>query len=231
MSKTKGVFALVFVLFTLPFVIFLMWIFKKNHKKIRFIAAKLFLKIFRIKANVTGALDDDAKIYVMNHQSFMDVIFMEGYAKKDICWIAKKELGKPFLYGQALKLPKMILIDRESKKNTIFLMKEVKDRLEAKRVLCIFPEGTRSKGQEEFLPFKSGAKFLIEHFKLKVQPIVFCGTRECLDFEKLDFKNTAFSVKILESFVPQGENWFEELREKMQEEYTMLYRKKECMEE
>lgn len=231
MSKIKGIIALSYVLIALPFVIFLMWIFNKSHRKIRKNSASLFLKTFRVKAKVIGEIDDDARIYVMNHQSFMDVIFMEGYCHKDICWVAKKELGEPFLYGQALKLPKMILINRESKKESIRLMKEAKDRLEHNRVLCIFPEGTRSKGLEKFLPFKNGAKFLIEHFKLKVQPIVFCGTRECLNFEKVEFKNSEFSVKFLESFVPSGENWFEALREKMQEEYSLLYRKKECMEE
>lgn len=223
MSKIRAVSGILFTLLVMPLMILLMYVFRNHHRKIRKFCAQWFLKIFGVKAEVTGEPDLQAQILLMNHQSFMDVIYMEAVHKRDLCWIAKKDLGKPFLYGHALKAPKMILINRENKKELVFLMKKAKKRLSEGRLLCIFPEGTRSKGLEKFLPFKKGAKFLIEHFKLKVQPIVFCRTRQCLDIGAIDFKNVTFQVKYLESFIPKEKDWFEKLREKMQEEYNLLY--------
>ncbi|EES88852.1 lysophospholipid acyltransferase family protein [Helicobacter canadensis] len=222
-SKIRAFSAIVYIAVVIPFCIALMYCFQKSHRKIRAITAKVFIQIFGVKAQVFGEIDKEARILVMNHQSFMDVIYLEAMHPNNLCWIAKKELGKPFLYGHALKAPKMILIDRESKKEMVHLLKEAKDRLQNGRTLCIFPEGTRSLGGEKLLPFKSGAKVLTEHFGLKVQPVVFCGTRKCLDIGAMHFSNEAFMVKYLPSFVPEGEDWFVELKEKMQKEYTNLY--------
>ena len=227
MSKIKAFSAVLYVIFVVPWSILLMCLFPKHHRKVRRITAYVFFKLFRVEVKVIGELDKTAQILVMNHQSFMDVVYFEAFHPKDLCWIAKKELGKPFLYGHALKAPKMILINRESKRESVFLLKEAKDRLSKGRVLCIFPEGTRSLGKEEFLPFKGGAKFLIQHFHLKVQPIVFCGTRDCLDIDSMKFDNQPFSIKYLPAFIPNEENWYETLREKMQQEYLELYQERE----
>lgn len=222
-SKIRAISAVLYTLLFIPCTIALMYLFPNAQRKLRQITARGFLKLFGVRTNIQGALDSSAQILVLNHQSFMDVIFLEAIHPNNLCWIAKKELGKPFLYGHALKAPKMILINRESKKELVFLLKEAKDRLENNRTLCIFPEGTRSLGGEKFLPFKSGAKILIERFNLKVQPVVVCGTRKCLDIGALKFQNTPFSVQYLPSFIPQGEHWFEDLKIQMQTEYSKMY--------
>ncbi|WP_233704054.1 lysophospholipid acyltransferase family protein [Helicobacter mesocricetorum] len=227
MSKIRACSAIFYVLLLVPWSILLMYIFPQHHRIVRRVTASLFFRLFGVNAKIIGELDKTAQILVMNHQSFMDVVYFEAFHPNDLCWIAKKELGEPFFYGHALKAPKMILINRESKKEAVFLLKEAKDRLSKGRVLCIFPEGTRSLGREKFLPFKNGAKFLIEHFHLKVQPIVFCGTRDCLDIGSMKFDNQPFIVKYLPAFVPSEENWYESLREKMQEEYLELYKERE----
>lgn len=231
-SKIRAYSALLYILLVIPFGIALMYVFNSSHRTIRKSIAAVFFYLFRVKFSIEGKPDLTAQILIMNHQSFMDVMYFEAVHSNNLCWVAKKELGEVFLYGHALKAPKMILINRESKKELVFLLKEAKDRLENGRVLCIFPEGTRSKGIEKLLPFKSGAKFLVENFKLRVQPVVFCGTRKSFDFEKLEFENSPFSVRYLESFIPENPNWFEELEVRMQEVYTSMYqRQSQCMAE
>ena len=113
---------------------------------------------------------------------------------------------------------------KKKKKELVHLLKEAKNRLENGRMLCIFPEGTRSKGKERLLPFKSGAKFLVEHFGLKVQPVVLANTRKCLNFEKMEFLNSAFSVQYLPAFTPkENPNWYVNLEQTMQTAYQTLY--------
>lgn len=223
-SKIRAISATIYVLLVMPLLIALMYLWRDGQRKMRQVMAKSFLFIFRVKAQVEGEIDSSAQILIINHQSFLDVLYLEAMHPKNLCWVAKKELGKPFIYGHALKAPKMILINRESKKELVYLLKEAKDRLENKRVLCIFPEGTRSKGGEKLLPFKSGAKFLVEHFKLKVQPVLFCGTRKCMDVGSFAFSNTVFKVKYLEAFTPENGEWFENLKDMMQEEYLKMYK-------
>ena len=145
-SKIRALSGVLYTLLVIPFAILLMYWLKKSQRKVRQITAKTFITLFGVQAKVEGELVPNAQILVMNHQSFMDVIYLEAMHPNNLCWIAKKELGKPFLYGHALKAPKMILINRESKKEIVFLLKEAKDRLEHQRTLCIFPVGTSSKG-------------------------------------------------------------------------------------
>ncbi len=223
MCKIKAISAFCYILIALPFGILLMYLFNGFQRKIRHGLARTFLGIFRIRAYVSGSLDPTAQILIMNHQSFMDVIYFEAIHPNDLCWIAKRELGEYFLYGHALKAPKMILIDRESKRESVSLIKEAKDRLDRGRTLCIFPEGTRSQGGEKLLPFKNGAKILVEHFRLKVQPIILCNTRACLDVSAVSFSNSPFYIKYLPAFLPQGEQWYEHLKEQMQSEYSKMY--------
>lgn len=225
MSRIRAYGALLYVLLVMPFGIALMYALQFAHRRIRRGIAGLFLAIFRVKAHIQGKMDLDAQILILNHQSFMDVMYFEAVHPKDLCWVAKKELGEVPFYGHALKAPKMILINRESKKELMHLLKEAKERLDGGRVLCIFPEGTRSKGGEKLLPFKTGAQLLVEHFGLRVQPVVLCGTRKNFNFEKLEFENTPFSVQYLESFVPEGSQWFEDLEQRMQEVYSAMYHK------
>lgn len=223
-SKIRAISAVLYVLIVLPFGILIMYLFQNAHRKVRRFLALTFLKLFRVKVQVQGELDPSAQILIMNHQSFMDVIYFEAIHPNNLCWIAKKELGETFLYGHALKAPKMILINRESKKELVYLLKEAKNRLENGRMLCIFPEGTRSKGNDKLLPFKIGTKFLVEHFGLKVQPVVFANTRKCLNFEKMEFLNSGFDVQYLPAFTPKDNpNWYEDLERTMQTTYQALY--------
>ena len=126
-SKIRALSAMIYIALIIPFCIGFMYIFQKSHRKIRKITALFFVKLFNVKAKIIGKMDCEARVLVMNHQSFMDVIYLEATHSNDLCWIAKKELGKPFLYGHALKAPKMILINRESKKELVHLLREAQD--------------------------------------------------------------------------------------------------------
>lgn len=220
MKKIRGLLAFAFILLVIPFVIALLYLRPAKGRAIRQAYAKLFIRFLGLRVELVGELDPNAKMIMLNHQSFLDVIFMEAIHPKDLCWIAKKELGETPLYGHALKAPRMILINREDKKGLLFLLKETKERLEKNRVLAIFPEGTRSKGGERFLPFKSGAKVLAEKFHLPIQPIVVVGTRSIFDLAKLSVGGGKARFIALPTRSPlSSPSWYEEMREEMQQRY------------
>lgn len=218
-NKFRALLFFVLMFLLVPLATLLMYLFRKNHRLIRRNLANLFLKLFGIRVDEVGSLDPEADMLILNHRSFLDVIYFEGHHPRDLCWVAKKELGEVPILGHALKAPKMLLIDREDKRGIIPLIKQSQSILEQKRVLSIFPEGTRSR-KEKMLPFKPGAKLIAEKLQTKIQPIVLVGTREVFDTQSLTLSTRRAKAVYLDSFIPEkGSDWYESLREKMQKVY------------
>ena len=224
MKRVRGIWAAFSTLVILPFIILSLYIFRPINRPFRK-TSRVFFWLNGFKMTRIGDFDKSAQILVLNHQGIMDIGYLEAYYPWDICWVAKKELGDVPLYGHALKAPKMILIDREDKKSLIYLIKEAKNKLDCGRILAIFPEGTRSKGGRDFLPFKNGAKMLIEKYKLKVQPIVVVNTRNLFDASSLEVRSRNARAICLEAYTPDFSNpqWYENLHDKMQEIYHKHY--------
>lgn len=215
-------YLLLFVI--IPFSVIFMLIFNSSDEKkwkIRVLTATIFVKIFGFKAQIEGEIDKDASILVLNHQSDLDVIFFEYFYPKNICWIAKKELGDvPFL-GLAMKLPKMILIDRKDKHSVLSMIKSVKERIKEGRVVAVFPEGTRGEG-DRFLPFKSGLKPVLEAAKQPIQPVVLIGTRDIFNPKEFKIKSGVFKICFMPSFIPDSNDkkWFLKLKDDMERVYN-----------
>lgn len=191
-----------------------MWLFKNNIRTIRRIWARTqrFFGFYSIK--IEGEFSQDANMIIMNHQSMLDIVVLEEVHPKNLCWIAKKEIGEIPVIGKILSLPKMIAVDRESRHSLVKLVKEAQDRINNGRVLAIFPEGTRSQ-TDTLLPFKGGAKIIVDRLNLKVQPIVIVGS-DIMDVKKFIFKNGEIKIICLDIVDTSDKNWLEITREKMQ---------------
>ena len=184
------------------------------------IAAR-FIQLFTFWSFETeGAEDPDAQMFLVNHQSDLDIGIMELVTKRDLAWVAKKELFDVPFFGLNLKLPNNIPIERESKSSLVKLLKAAKERLDAKRVITIFPEGTRS-STGKMLPFKPGAKIVADKYTLRVQPIVLMATASCYNIKKFYYRPRKIKVIFLDSFIADKENpeWLNNLRTTMQTVY------------
>lgn len=170
--------------------------------------------------DIEGEEDPEAQMFILNHQSDLDIGIMESVSKKDLAWVAKKELFDTPFFGLALKLPEDIAVERESKSSLIKLLRDAKDRLDKGRTIVIFPEGTRS-SSGKMLPFKSGAKTIADKFALRVQPIVLMQTAKYYNIKKFYYKPGRVKLIYLESFIADrsDENWLNNLRTKMQKVY------------
>ncbi|NCO00952.1 MAG: 1-acyl-sn-glycerol-3-phosphate acyltransferase [Epsilonproteobacteria bacterium] len=170
--------------------------------------------------DVQGEEDPEAQIFLVNHQSDLDIGIMETLTSKDLAWVAKKELFDVPFFGLALKLPQDIAVERESKTALIKLLRAAKDRLEKGRVITMFPEGTRST-TGKMLPFKAGAKVIADKYKLRVQPIVLMQTSKYYNIKKFYYKPGRIKVIYMDSFIAdkESESWLSDLRIKMQGVY------------
>jgi 1-acyl-sn-glycerol-3-phosphate acyltransferase len=169
---------------------------------------------------VEGKEDPQAQMFLLNHQSDLDICIMETLSSRDLTWVAKKELFDIPFFGLSLKLPEDISIQRDSKTSLIKFLRDAKDRLDKERVITMFPEGTRStKGK--LLPFKSGAKSVADKYKLCVQPIVLMQTASYYNIKKFYYKPGRIKVIYMDSFIADknDKEWLKDLRVKMQRVY------------
>ena len=219
LSRIRGIIVLIQFSITVAIVIALMYIFRsKTHIIIK---AWMRIQIFLlgIKLEVEGQADNSCDMVLMNHQSLLDIIVMEHVHTRDLAWIAKREITDLFFFGHIIKAPKMITIDRENKAGIIHLLKESKDRLSKGRPIAIFPEGTRSDG-ENMLKFRPGAKMIANKMNLKIQPAIIINTRNILDSKSLKQKPGVVKIKFLEPVQAQkGTSWFEDLETTMNETF------------
>ncbi|PLY14667.1 MAG: 1-acyl-sn-glycerol-3-phosphate acyltransferase [Sulfurimonas sp.] len=169
---------------------------------------------------VKGKEDPKAQMFLLNHQSDLDIVVMETITSRDLTWVAKKELFDMPFFGLILKMPQDIAVERESKTSLIKLLKDAKRVLKTNRVITMFPEGTRST-KDKMLPFKSGAKIVADANRLRVQPVVLIQTSKYYNIKNFYYKPGRIKAIYMESFVADknDENWLKDLREKMQKVY------------
>ncbi len=170
--------------------------------------------------SVIGEEDPKAEMFLLNHQSDIDIGLMETITKRDLAWVAKKELFDIPFYGLVVSLPKDIAVERESKSSLIKLISDCKDRLEHGRVITMFPEGTRSK-TGKMRAFKPGAKMVADKFKLRVQPVVLIETAKHYDIKKFYHRPGRLRAIYLDAFDAdkKDKEWLKRLQIEMQEVY------------
>ena len=216
-KRLKAIYVSVEFAVSVGIIIVLMALFNKHNRAIRRAWAKMQRYLVGYKIDVVGEVDEDAKLLLINHQSILDIVVLEDIHPKNLAWVAKKEIGKIPFFGKILSLPKMIAIDRESKASLVKLFKDAKDRLKDDRVIAIFPEGTRGKG-DRLLKFKSGAKLLAQKLNLKVQPVVIVGSRRVLDSQNLTSQSGEIKVIYLDSLEPSDDKeWYSKVQQNMKE--------------
>ena len=141
------VFLILFLILTIP-VFFIEWLIGKFNRNARDYSClrivqwgfKAILKVTGVHTTVIGFenIPDEPVLFIGNHRSFFDILLT--YSR---C---------PRLTGYCL------FLDRENPKEGLKTILQAIDYVKQGISICIFPEGTRNKGEElSMLPFKEGA--------------------------------------------------------------------------
>lgn len=139
------------------------------------------LRIFGVTLKVSGLdnLESSQNYVVMaNHRSQLDPVAM-GVAvlPRHTRWVAKKELRRVPVLGQALALSGQIFIDRGDTTSALNeLSRHAGDR---DALICFFPEGHRS-STRHMLPFKKGAAAFAISSRMPVLPMAVSGSERCI---------------------------------------------------
>ena len=144
---------------------------------------------------------DKQYIFMSNHESALDIVLGVAAIPSNIVFLAKKELFRVPVFGWAMDAAGMIKIDRQ---NPAIARKSVSEAVEtlmhSSFSTLIYPEGTRSDG-EELLPFKKGGFILAIRTQLTVVPITILGAGNVLPKGTLAIKKSHIKM-IIDNPIP-----------------------------
>lgn len=215
-KKIRAFYVMFIVAFFVGLMILFVPILKRKNSWLRGLTSKAIMLFSGIKVRTSGTIDRSANMFILNHQSMIDIMAMEIASQDvDLAWVAKKELFDMKYYGLSLSLTDMIDLNREDRQGIIKLLKDVKDRVSKNRVVTIFPEGTRNI-ENKFLPFKQGASIVANKHKLRVQPVILINSAKRFDTKNILASGGYVDIVFLPSFEATKErDWLNESREEM----------------
>ena len=217
-ARIKWLYSIVIIFIGLAIKI-LVWRFVRKPRGSK-IASSFIQNVLFNPIKVIGTVDPEVQMIIANHQSDIDISALECSTKKNLVWVAKKELFSVPFFGLAIRISDDIPVDRGSKAALISLVRESKKRLDQGRCVVMFPEGTRQ-SSHTMLPFKPGAKLLADKFELRVQPVVLINTSRYFDLKNKRGQTGEITLVYLDSFIAskKDKEWLSNLQITMQATY------------
>jgi 1-acyl-sn-glycerol-3-phosphate acyltransferase len=114
-------------------------------------------------------------VLAVNHLSNWDVLFLGLYLSRHPYYMSKVELFKNPILGWAIRLGGAFPIYRGE--SDAWALQQAGRILAAGQMLCMFPEGTRSKDKAQLRRGKSGAVKLALDYQSPIVPTAIIGTQ------------------------------------------------------
>ncbi|KEI90826.1 1-acyl-sn-glycerol-3-phosphate acyltransferase [Clostridium botulinum] len=135
-----------------------------------------------IKINKKGLenVPDGPCLFVGNHQGLLDVPVVVSSLDKYVGFVAKKEMLKLKILTYWMKEMKCVFMDRQNVRAAVKTINEGVENLKNGYSMLIFPEGTRSRG-ENLGEFKKGSMKLGIKAGVPIVPIAINGTYNVLE--------------------------------------------------
>lgn len=174
-------FVVLFLICSIP-LMFVEWIIgkfsmdAKNRSSLAIVnwAFRCILFLTGVKITVIGEENvpqDTAVLYVANHRSFFDILLTYVRVPRPTGYVSKVELLKVPLLRQWMKNLHCLFLDRTDIKKGMQTILEGIEKLKSGISICIFPEGSRSKEPDTFLPFHEGSFKLAQKSGCPIVPI------------------------------------------------------------
>lgn len=119
---------------------------------------------------------DSAVLYVGNHRSFFDIVLTYPRVPRPTGYVAKKEIEKVPLLNVWMRDLHCLFLDRNDVKAGAKMILTAVDMIKNGISVCIFPEGTRSKTEGEFLPFHEGSFKIASKSGCPIVPMTIVGS-------------------------------------------------------
>jgi len=114
---------------------------------------------------------DTAVLYVGNHRSFFDIVLTYVRVPRLTGYISKKEMKKIPLLSNWMTNLHCLFLDRDNIKEGLKTILTAIEKVKQGISICIFPEGTRNKVKDTFLPFHEGSFKIADKGGVPIIPI------------------------------------------------------------
>lgn len=168
--------------------------YEKRYKYIRKVSNNL-IKLAGVEFVFEGLENiplNETLVFTPNHQSALDILLL-GTLPVAAAPIAKIEVLKLPFFNLLAKVGDTILLDRKDLKSSYQTVIDIKNRLEAKRNIVVFLEGTRSKNPDHsLLEFKPGGLKPIYQSQATIIPVAMHGFFRVLTKNKKTYKSKVY---------------------------------------
>lgn len=159
---------------------------KRDYSSLRIVqwGFKRILAITGVEITVIGEerVPDEPVLFIGNHRSFFDILITYSRCKRLTGYVAKKEMEKIPLLSTWMRYVYCLFLDRENIREGLKTILQGIEYLKKGISICIFPEGTRNKGEElTLLPFKDGALKMAEKTGCAIVPMSLNNTAEIFE--------------------------------------------------
>ncbi len=157
-----------------------------RHKRVLYAPARAFirvgLRLGGVRFEVLGLERLDPRqtyLFLSNHQSLLDPLIQLVGLKRDIAFLAKKELFRWPLLNPGLYWIDCAPIDRSNRERAIESLRRAAEKLKRGVSFLAYPEGTRTPNGR-LLPFRKGVFFLALEAGVPIVPVTILGTYEVM---------------------------------------------------
>ena len=114
---------------------------------------------------------DTAALFVGNHRSYFDIVLTCPVFPNVTGYVAKAEMRKWPLLSSWMRNIHCLFLDRDNIKEGLKTILTGVEEVKSGTSICIFPEGTRNKVNDTFLPFHEGSFKIAEKGGVPVIPM------------------------------------------------------------
>lgn len=164
------------------------WKYKSDLAALRIVqwAFNVMLVIAGIKQVILGEENvpkDQPVLYVPNHRSYFDILLIYSKVPGLTGFVAKDSMLKVVLLRDWMKKLYCLFLNRDNPREGLKTILQGIDQIKNGISMCIFPEGTRNRGEEnELLTFKEGSFKMAEKTGCLIIPVALSNSAEI--FEK-----------------------------------------------
>jgi 1-acyl-sn-glycerol-3-phosphate acyltransferase len=194
------------------------------------------LKIFGVEVKMEDSsylTQHSPCVFVVNHQSNVDLITYAAICPRNTVVIGKKELIWVPFFGLFYAAAGNILLHRQVARKARAGLEQAMKKISKKKVsVWIFPEGTRNLSRQGMLPFKRGAFLMAVNCQIPIVPVVGAPLSSLIDWEKKEIRSGTYWIRVLQPISTQGmtekeiPHLIQTTREKMLVAYDQLSRLK-----
>ena len=145
--------------------------------------ARALLRLAGVQVELTGLenIPEGPAVFVPNHQSYFDIPVLLAWLDKPHPLVSKQEVKKIPLIRTWMELLDCVFIDRDNARQSVTALGTAAANMTQRgRSFIIFPEGTRSRG-EEVGEFKNGGFRAALKAGVPVIPVVIDGTYKAME--------------------------------------------------